>query len=188
MPALLLTVQAGLLAYNAYMHSPTLNEPAHLAAGISHWQFGRFELYRVNPPLVRVVAALPVLAAGAKTDWSSFNDGPDARPVFTIGDDFVAANRGRTIWLMTLVPQITIDGPPDGVLTQFVPAVVLWPGRRNRHERLSHPRRRKVKVPSPPTCEGRGEGNVRGKFPFWLTHVVVRSQSFSTPCAHIAPR
>ena len=101
-PAVLLTVHAGLLAYSARVHSPTLIEPAHLAAGISHWQFGRFELYRVNPPLVRMLAALPALAAGARTDWSNFYEGPGARPVFTIGDDFVAANRGRTIWLMTL--------------------------------------------------------------------------------------
>ncbi|MDX1970313.1 MAG: hypothetical protein SFV23_24295 [Planctomycetaceae bacterium] len=45
---LLLATQAGLLAYSATRHSPTFLEPAFLASGISHWQFGRFELYRVN--------------------------------------------------------------------------------------------------------------------------------------------
>lgn len=49
----LLAIHTGLLAYSAYVHSPTLNEPGHLVAGLSHWKFGRFELYRVNPPLVR---------------------------------------------------------------------------------------------------------------------------------------
>jgi hypothetical protein len=58
----LLGTQAGLLAYSATRHSPTHLEPAFLAAGISHWQFGRFELYRVNPPLVRMFTALPLLA------------------------------------------------------------------------------------------------------------------------------
>ena len=66
----LLATQAGLLAYSATRHSPTHLEPAFLAAGISHWQFGRFELYRVNPPLVRMGAALSVLAMGCETDWS----------------------------------------------------------------------------------------------------------------------
>ena len=52
-----------------WLHSPTLNEPGHLVAGLINWQFGRFNVYKVNPPLVRKVAALPVLFAGPKTDW-----------------------------------------------------------------------------------------------------------------------
>ena len=100
--AALLAVHAGLLAYSAYVHSPTLNEPGHLAAGISHWQFGRFELYRVNPPLVRMTAALPVLAAGVETDWSNFHEGPGARPVFAIGEDLIAANGERSFFLFMI--------------------------------------------------------------------------------------
>ncbi|TWT41354.1 ArnT family glycosyltransferase [Botrimarina hoheduenensis] len=95
----LLVVHSGLLMYSAYVHSPTLNEPAHLVAGLSHWKFGRFELYRVNPPLVRMVAALPVIAAGYEGDWSGFYEGPGARPVFGMGEDFVAANGERTFYL-----------------------------------------------------------------------------------------
>lgn len=37
--------------------SPTDDETAHLPAGVSYWQFGRFDLYPVNPPLVKLVAA-----------------------------------------------------------------------------------------------------------------------------------
>jgi len=98
----LLTIHAGLLAWAATRHSPTSNEVCHLPAGISHWQFGRFELYRVNPPLVRMVAALPVLAVGAEPDWSAFYESPGARPVFSIGSDFVQANGYRSFWLYTL--------------------------------------------------------------------------------------
>src|SRR5262245_20379494 len=70
--AALLALHGGLLAWSATCHSPNVNEPSHLAAGISHWQMGNFELYRVNPPLVQMVAALPALAVGARTDWSHF--------------------------------------------------------------------------------------------------------------------
>ncbi|MDX1968249.1 MAG: hypothetical protein SFV23_13820, partial [Planctomycetaceae bacterium] len=94
---LLLATQAGLLAYSATRHSPTFLEPAFLASGVSHWQFGRFELYRVNPPLVRMVAALPVLAVGCETDWSRFYDGPGSRAEFPIGEDFIKANGPRSI-------------------------------------------------------------------------------------------
>lgn len=88
----LLAIQAGLLAYSATRHSPTDLEPAFLASGISHWEFGRFESYRVNPPLVRMVAAIPVLAAGYKSDWSNFYEGPGARAEFPLGEAFLKAN------------------------------------------------------------------------------------------------
>src|SRR5690348_10074181 len=71
---LLLIIHAALLAWQAYRYSPTIDEPAHLVAGISHWKFGRFDLYRVNPPLVRLVAALPMLVVDPKTDWSGFTE------------------------------------------------------------------------------------------------------------------
>ncbi|MBA3313142.1 MAG: hypothetical protein M3552_15670 [Planctomycetota bacterium] len=76
----LLVVHAGLLGYGAVVHSPTYNEPAHLVAGISYWRFGRFDVYSVNPPLVRFVAAAPVLFAGCETDWESFRKGPGGTP------------------------------------------------------------------------------------------------------------
>jgi hypothetical protein len=63
---------------------------AHLPAGISHWRFGRFDLYPVNPPLARMVAALPVLFARPQMDWSRYYQG--GRPEFIVGDDFLAAN------------------------------------------------------------------------------------------------
>ena len=76
------------------MHdSPVIDETAHLPAGISHWQYGRFALYRVNPPLVRMVAALPLLVMEPKTDWSKFIDMPGARAEFGVSGDFLAANK-----------------------------------------------------------------------------------------------
>src|SRR4051812_48574856 len=98
----LLSIHTGLLAYGAMVHSPTYNEPAHLVAGISYWQFGRFDVYSVNPPLVRMVAAIPVLLAGCETDWSHFREGPGARPEMAMGGDFCQANGFRTCWLMTI--------------------------------------------------------------------------------------
>jgi hypothetical protein len=100
--AVLLLIHTSLLAYSAHVHSPTLNEPSHLAAGLSHWKFGRFELYRVNPPLVRMVAALPVVAVGYKENWSAFYEGPGARPEIDMGEDFAAANGEQTFFLMTI--------------------------------------------------------------------------------------
>jgi hypothetical protein len=98
----LLSIHTLLLGYSAYVHSPTLNEPGHLVAGLSYWKFGRFDLYSVNPPLVKMVAALPVMAAGYKEDWSGFYGGPGARPELAMGKDFVAANGERSFFLFMI--------------------------------------------------------------------------------------
>ena len=100
--ALLLTIQAVLLGYSATCHSPTLDEPASLAAGVSNWTLRRFELYRVNPPLVRLVAAAPVVVAGCETDWSHIDASPGARSEFAVGADFIHANGARSVTLLRM--------------------------------------------------------------------------------------
>jgi len=98
--AMLLLAQAALLAFSAARHSPTDLEPALLAAGIANWKYGRFELYRVNPPLVRMAAALPALFVGSNNDWRAFSDAPGARPEFAVGNDFIHANGPSAIPLV----------------------------------------------------------------------------------------
>ena len=99
---LLLGTHAALLAYTAVKMAPTDLEPPLLAAGVSHWELGRYELYRVNPPLVRMIAAAPVMIAGCKTDWSKFIDGPRTRPEYEIGSQFIELNGERSVFLMRL--------------------------------------------------------------------------------------
>lgn len=98
----ILTLHAAMLAWSAFRHSPTWNEVQHLAAGVSHWHFGQFDLYQVNPPLVRMVAALPVLAAAPKTDWRAYETAAERRAERPVGAAFLEANRARTFWLLTL--------------------------------------------------------------------------------------
>jgi 4-amino-4-deoxy-L-arabinose transferase-like glycosyltransferase len=100
--ASLLLAHAGLLAWGDYVHSPAVDEVGHLPAGISHWQFGRFDLYRVNPPLIRMVAALPVFLSGPRTDWDRYSTSSDSRAEFSVGAAFIAANGRRSFWLFTV--------------------------------------------------------------------------------------
>jgi hypothetical protein len=98
-----LLLHAGLLAYSATRHSPTFNELGHLPAGICHWQFAMFELYRVNPPLARMVAAAPVLLfCDPKTDWSNYQLDPLSRETIPMGIRFAKANGARTFLLFTV--------------------------------------------------------------------------------------
>ena len=58
--SLVIVIHIVMLGWEAAWNSPTIDEPAYLASGVSHWEFGRFDLCKVSPPLVRLVAAIPV--------------------------------------------------------------------------------------------------------------------------------
>lgn len=92
---LFLGIHAVMLARSAALHSPTWDEVGHMAAGISHWQYRHFRLYRVNPPLVRLVATAPVIASGGRLnveiDLSRIERG---RPEFGVGEEFLKHNFG----------------------------------------------------------------------------------------------
>jgi hypothetical protein len=95
-------VQPILLVNSLWRNSPTFNEPGHLTAGLSQCRFARFELFVVNPPLVRIVSALPVAVSGYTLRWPNFYQQPGMRPEFRVGENWIHANGHRTIWLMTL--------------------------------------------------------------------------------------
>jgi hypothetical protein len=64
--AILLAIHLVLAVTSLVQENPTIDEVIHLPAGITYWQRGTFRLYHHNPPLVKLVAALPVLAWGVE--------------------------------------------------------------------------------------------------------------------------
>lgn len=113
----ILCIHAALLAWGAFIHSPTLNEPGHLVAGLSHWELGKFNLYKVNPPLVRLIATAPVLATDAKTNWTRYVDAPAARSELELGEDFIETNCERSAWYFTLARWVVL---PFSLLGGFI--------------------------------------------------------------------
>ena len=126
---LLLAVQAGLLAWSATRHSPNVDEVGHFVAGVSHWELGRFDLYRVNPPLVRMLAALPVVLARPETDWTGYSDSPRDRPEFRLGRRFIELNGERSLWLLTLARWAVIPLSLLGGWVCFLWGRDLWGDR-----------------------------------------------------------
>lgn len=99
----LVVIHGGLLAWVSWGNSPNLDEPAHLASGITHWKTGGFDLYRVNPPFVRMVAAAPIILSGAENDWAGWNaSSPCSRPEFKAGTYFVIENGSSAFWYFTV--------------------------------------------------------------------------------------
>ena len=60
--AVILPLYSLAVLWSATVHGPASDELRHLASGIVHWRHGSFAPYRVNPPLVRMIASLPAIA------------------------------------------------------------------------------------------------------------------------------
>ena len=128
--SLLLVIHSAMLAWGAFWHSPTVDEPAYLASGVSHWVFGRFDLCKVSPPLVRLVAAIPVCLTPHESNWDSYRVGPGVRVEHAVGRNFVAANGRGSFWLFTIGRWACIPFSLIGALVCYAWSREVW-GRRS---------------------------------------------------------
>jgi hypothetical protein len=112
----LLVLHYALAARSLLRENATVDEVAHLPAGVTYWQKRTFRLYHHNPPLFKLVAALPVVLAGPTT-------GPIyAEPCWTLESPsqatfsqyFMLRNAGRFFELFQLarlmMPLFTVIG------------------------------------------------------------------------------
>ena len=88
----LLALHAGLAIWGAAKSSTTFDENFHLPAGVMIAARGDFSVSPVNPPLLKVLAALPALAVGARL--------PDSAAVashnqWVVGESFMRRNADR---------------------------------------------------------------------------------------------
>ena len=92
----------GLLVHSSFYNSPTFNEVGHLPAGLAHWQFQLFDLYRVNPPLPRMICALPVLLANPQVNWQGYDPSSQSEGCIPLALRFADANGGRVFMLYSI--------------------------------------------------------------------------------------
>ena len=99
---LIIACQTLLLVVQAIRTSPTANEPAHFAAGFWHWKYHDFSPYRVNPPLVRLLATAPaVIASDLRPPLRGYADRVGTRPVFAMGRVMMADQpRSMARWIL----------------------------------------------------------------------------------------
>ncbi len=89
----ILVVHTFLLLASGWLHSPTYDEVGHFAAGLEHWTIGTYTMYRVDPPLVRMVATLPLLACDIKGIQLLKPVGDLDREEVPVGADLIYSNR-----------------------------------------------------------------------------------------------
>lgn len=93
----LICIHAALLAWEASVHSPTIDEIHTLPGGIAHWQTGSLDIVVNNPPHVGLIAAVPVLLSDADMSAAIASRGGRA-----IGRDFLQTNGPRSFFYFSL--------------------------------------------------------------------------------------
>jgi hypothetical protein len=89
----LLAGHVALAALSLRQQSATIDEFGHLPAGLSHWQKQTFFVYRVNPPLTKMIAAAPVLFARPTMPYDNFFEAKaKQRYEWTFGRRFMEEN------------------------------------------------------------------------------------------------
>ena len=88
----LIMVHAALLTFAACRNSFAWTEAGLLPAGIIDWQYGSFDVFRVNPPLVRMWATLPVLAFSPDVPFRGVSVDPRNRAEWDVARSMVDAN------------------------------------------------------------------------------------------------
>ncbi|MGE3822410.1 MAG: ArnT family glycosyltransferase, partial [Isosphaeraceae bacterium] len=88
----LLTLHLSLAVRSLVLENPTIDEVLHLPAAITYWQKGTFRLYHHNPPLFKLVAALPAMAMGPRLPYHmpSWTVEPPNKSAF--GHEFLQLN------------------------------------------------------------------------------------------------
>ncbi len=86
----------------ACRETPTVDEFAHLPVGCALLTHGAFDLYANNPPLAKMLAAAPVLAAGAVVPQPPADPRASEWSPWIYGTSFMDANRERYLHLFFL--------------------------------------------------------------------------------------
>ena len=124
--AWLLAAHALLVLHCSVEDFATYDEIGNLTAGLAYWQQGAYHLYSVNPPLTKLVAALPVLLARPDTTAIVADDVPGARPEWDIGDRFARANAERYHGFVVLARLAGIGWSLLGACVVYRWASALW--------------------------------------------------------------
>lgn len=128
--AAILACHAGLALTSLRRNSVTIDEFSHLPAGLTYWQQGTFALYHHNPPLVKMLAALPVLASRPAVDyggsWARAMEGGYQPGHVDFGKEFMRANSARYFELFNRGRMVIVALSVLGALLIFLWARDLW--------------------------------------------------------------
>jgi hypothetical protein len=96
----IVAIHVFMVVWMSVWNSPNGNEHAHLAAGVYTLRFGRNDLYRVNPPLSRIIAAIPATCFfHIDADWlSTASNVLSYRPEYEVGTSLYFKNDPQKLY------------------------------------------------------------------------------------------
>jgi hypothetical protein len=119
---LLLAVMAAELAFSAGQQSQTFDEGVHIFAGYRYWKNFDFGANPEHPPLVKLVAALPLLRLALRTP--AIPDADFKMVEYRTGRDFLYGNDANTIlWRARMAAAVLTICL---ALTVFIVANSMW--------------------------------------------------------------
>lgn len=114
-----LILHATMLLYIAERKFVTIDEAAHIGSGIAHWETGTFHLYRVNPPLARILAVLPTFVLNPQMPEGNWNDQPGFRHEWDVGIAFGRKNHENYLLILQLARVM-------GIVWSILGALLIW--------------------------------------------------------------
>ncbi len=105
----LMVIHALLVSWCSLRSGFAWTEVGLLPAGVLDWRYGSYDVFRVNPPLVRMWATLPVLALNPDVPFAGTLTDPRSRAEWEVGAamlkvDALAAERYLTIARLFCLP------------------------------------------------------------------------------------
>jgi len=101
--ALVLVLHAAMLAWIDWRTSPNRTEIGHMTAGLYTWNTLKFDVFHVNPPLIRLAATGPVALCRPQYDWGYYSPVPHDRCEWGLGFAFCRRNGEKALrWYFPL--------------------------------------------------------------------------------------
>jgi len=124
--AVLLLTHVFLVFHCSVEDFATYDEIGNLYAGIWYWQTGSYRLYNVNPPLPKLLSALPVFLARPNTRPITIRNLPASRPEWDYGARFARENASRYHDLVVIARSVGLVWSVLGALGVYCWARALW--------------------------------------------------------------
>jgi len=142
--AALIVIFAAEMFFSARRESQTFDEPAHLYAGYSYWLHGDFGINPEHPPLVKLVASLPLLIERPSypKPLNVFFRGASVlggRQLFSTPDaqSLLAHSRIAVSGLPTVRSLAQTSAPPASSSARFTPSIATSSSLRSSDSRCA---------------------------------------------------